>query len=239
MQKNKLNILSTRPLSEVIIQQALKQDVSIDCIPFIETEPIKTPQLKEKIQRLSELNILAVFTSMNAVEAVKEYLPSKTSWKIFSIGQTTKELIEDFFGKENIAGTADDAELLADVIIHQHLKEVVFFCGDQRRDELPEKLIANNIIVEEILVYRTIATSQKTVKHYDGILFFSPSAVQSFFSTNTINNSTIVFAIGNTTANVVKKQVNNQIVVADKPGKEELVKKMLEYFSKEKQRIDE
>jgi uroporphyrinogen-III synthase len=239
MQKNKLNILSTRPLSEEIIQEALKQDVSIDCLSFIETEPIKTPELKEKIQQLSGQNIITVFTSMNAVEAVKEYLTSKTSWKIFSIGQTTKELIEDFFGKENIAGTADDAGLLADVIIHQHPKEVVFFCGDQRRDELPGKLIANNIIVEEIIVYRTIATWQKTEKHYDGILFFSPSAVQSFFSTNTIDNSTIVFAIGNTTANAVKKQGNNQIVVADKPGKEELVKKMLEHFSKEKQRIDE
>ena len=239
MQKNKLNILSTRPLSASIVAEALKEGVYIDCISFIETEPVKSPEIKQEIQQLSGQNIVAVFTSMNAVEAVKEYISLKTDWKIFSIGQTTKELIEDFFGKENIAGTADDAELLADVIIHQHLKEVVFFCGDQRRDELPEKLIANNIIVEEILVYRTIATSQKTVKHYDGILFFSPSAVQSFFSTNTINNSTIVFAIGNTTANVVKKQVNNQIVVADKPGKEELVKKMLEYFSKEKQRIDE
>ena len=234
MQKIRLNILSTRPLNKQIIKDAAEQNIFIDCISFIETEPIKTREVEEKIQQLSEQNINAVFTSMNAVEAVKENLPSKPDWKIFSIGQTTKELIEEFFGKINIAGTADNAGLLADVIIQQHPKKVFFFCGDQRRDELPEKLIANNIIVKEIIVYRTTATSQKTLKHHDGILFFSPSAVQSFFSTNTIDNSTIIFAIGNTTANIVKQQVNNQIVVADKPGKEELVKKMLEYFSKEK-----
>jgi uroporphyrinogen-III synthase len=239
MQKNKLNILSTRPLNESIINEAAEQNVLLDCIPFIETKPVNTPELTEKVQRLSEQNIIAVFTSMNAVEVVKEYLPSKTGWKIFSIGQTTKELIEGFFGKENIAGTADDAGTLSDVIIEKNPKEVFFFCGDQRRDELPEKLIANNISVQEIVVYRTIATPQKTLKHYDGILFFSPSAVESFFSANTIDNNSIVFAIGSTTAIATKQRVNNQVVVADKPGKEALVKKMLEYFSKEKNRIDE
>jgi uroporphyrinogen-III synthase len=234
MQKNKLNILSTRPLNEIIINEAAEQNVLLDCIPFIETEPVNTPELKEKIYGLSEQNITAVFTSMNAVEAVKEYLNLKTGWKIFSIGQTTKELIEDFFGKESIAGTADDAGTLADVIIERNPKEVFFFCGDQRRDELPEMLTANNISVEEIVVYRTLATPEQTLKHYDGILFFSPSAVESFFSANTIDNNSIVFAIGSTTATAVKQRVNNQIVVADKPGKEALVKKMLKYFSKEK-----
>jgi uroporphyrinogen-III synthase len=234
MQKNKLNILSTRPLSASIVAEALKEGVYIDCISFIETEPVKSPEIKQEIQQLSGQNIVAVFTSMNAVEAVKEYISLKTDWKIFSIGQTTKELIEDFFGKENIAGTADDAGSLADAIREQDPKEVFFFCGDQRRNELPEKLIANNIAVREIVVYRTIATPLKTLKHYDGVLFFSPSAVESFFSTNTLGNNATVFAIGNTTAIAVKQRVNNQIVVADKPGKETLVKKMLEYFSKEK-----
>jgi uroporphyrinogen-III synthase len=239
MQKNKLNILSTRPLSESIIQEALKQDVLIDCVSFIETEPIKTPELKEKIQQLSQQNIIAVFTSMNAVDAVKEHLSEKPDWKIFSIGQTTKELIKDFFGEEYFAGTADDASALADVIIQQNPKEVFFFCGDQRRNELPEKLSANNIKVKEIVVYKTIALPQRISKQYDGILVFSPSAVESFFSINTIDKNTTIFAIGNTTANAIKQQVNNQIVVADKPGKEALVKKMLAYFSTEKQRINE
>ena len=116
MQKNKLNILSTRPLNEKTISEAAEQNGSIDCVSFIETAPIKTSQLEEKIQRLSQQNIIAVFTSMNAVEAVKEHLSAKPGWKIFSIGQTTKELIEDFFGKENIVGTADDAGSLAYVI---------------------------------------------------------------------------------------------------------------------------
>lgn len=234
MQKNKLNILSTRPLNESLIAEAAHQGIFIDCFSFIETEPVESVELKEKIQQLSLKNIDVVFTSMNAVEAVKDDLPSRPDWKIFSIGQTTKELIEDFFGKESIAGTADDASRLADVIINHRSQRVFFFCGDQRRDELPQKLSAGGVALEEIVVYKTIPTSKKITKDHDGILFFSPSAVESYFKTNEMAEHTIVFAIGDTTATTIHQRVSNKIVIADKPGKEELVKKMLAYFSPEK-----
>jgi uroporphyrinogen-III synthase len=236
MQKNRINILSTRPLSESIISEAAQQNIFIDCISFIETEPVKNPALSEKLQQLSSKNIEVVFTSMNAVEAVKDHLRFKPNWKIFSIGQTTKELIKEFFGENSVVGTADDASQLANVIMEHHPKEVFFFCGDQRRDEMPQKLNEAGITLEEIVVYKTSSTSKKLNTEYDGVLFFSPSAVDSFFITNTVASDAIVFAIGNTTAAAVIERVNNKIVIADKPGKEELVKKMLAYLSPEKQK---
>ena len=117
MQKNRLNILSTRPLNKQIIDGAAKQNIFIDCISFIETVAVVNNDLKEKIKNLSDEKITAVFTSMNAVEAVKGHLSKKPEWRIFSIGHTTKELIDDFFGLENIVATANDANTLADVII--------------------------------------------------------------------------------------------------------------------------
>ena len=48
-----------------------------------------------------------VFTSMNAVEAVaahlNDYIPD---WKIYCIGNTTKKLVEKYFGEDLIAETA-------------------------------------------------------------------------------------------------------------------------------------
>jgi uroporphyrinogen-III synthase len=236
MQKTKLNILSTRPLNPDIIKKAEIQNIFIDCISFIETEAIKTVEVKERIQKLAATeNINAVFTSMNAVAVVKQYLSSAPGWNIFSTGQTTRELISDFFGERNIIATANDAGHLADEIIKKNTKEVVFFCGDQRRDELPEKLKAKNVKVHEIIVYRTNATAKPISKNYDAILFFSPSAVESFFSANYINNNLIFFAIGNTTANTIRQKTNNKIIISKQPGKEALVRKMITYFNKEKQ----
>lgn len=235
MQKIKLNILSTRPLNKNVIDEAAAENIAIDCISFIETQPIESSELNEKIQDISRQKITVVFTSMNAVEAVKEQLGDKPEWNIFSIGQTTKNLIEESFGKQNVTATADNASDLADIIIERKIKGVVFFCGDQRRDELPAKLKNQSIIVEEVVVYKTNFTPKQVEKTYQGILFFSPSAVESFFSVNTVTNDVVVFAIGDTTAKAIKERTNNKIVIAQHPGKEALVKEMLMYFSKQKQ----
>jgi uroporphyrinogen-III synthase len=71
----------------------------------------------------------------------------------------------------------------------------------------------------------------KIEKTYHGILFFSPSAVQSFFSNNKISDQTILFAIGNTTATEIKKYTNNKIITGDEPGKENLVTEMIRYYT--------
>ena len=233
MQKNKVNILSTRPVGKALIAEAAQHDIIIDEISFINTEEIIDGTLAKKIGQLSRENINAVFTSMNAVEAVRKFIPSKSSWKIFCIGNTTKKLVKDIFGQENIAGTADNAlELAENILSDKGIKKVYFFCGDQRRDELPKKLKGNNIDIEELVVYKTIETRELISKKYDGILFFSPSAVHSFFLKNFIPDETQVFAIGATTADALKPFTQQPVIIADFPGKKNLVEQAINYFSK-------
>ena len=85
-----------------------------------------------------------------------------------------------------------------------------------------------------MIVYKTEETPQVLSKQYDGILFFSPSAVQSFFSKNYITDKTQVFAIGATTANVVKSFIQQPVIISNKPGKENLVNLAIKHFSKSK-----
>jgi uroporphyrinogen-III synthase len=170
---------------------------------------------------------------MNAVEAVADQIKEKkTNWKIYCIGTTTQQLVVNYFGQDAIAGTANDAAALAKLIIEDQPKgKLIFFCGDQRRDELPEILAQNSLEVKEIIVYQTTAIQHRIQKLYEGILFFSPSGVESFFSNNQLTKKTILFAIGNTTAKEIKKHSNNQIVISNEPGKENLARKMMEYFN--------
>ncbi|MEO8112565.1 MAG: uroporphyrinogen-III synthase, partial [Ginsengibacter sp.] len=180
-------------------------------------------------------NINAVFTSMNAVEALRKFVPSKSSWRVFCIGNTTKKLVKDIFGEGNLSGIGNNATALAENIVSDKgIKKVYFFCGDQRRDELPRKLKDNNIDIEELIVYKTIETAEKISKVYDGILFFSPSAVHSFFLKNLISDETQVFAIGTTTADALKPFTQQPVIIADFPGKKNLVEQAINYFSKNK-----
>lgn len=233
MQQNSIPILCTRPLTGSLVDQAADAGISIDEIPFIETESILSVEVQQEIELAATEIAIVVFTSMNAVEAVTIFLDGQQpEWTIYSIGTATTRLIKEYFGEERIAGTANDAAELAELIAEDRFTdEVVFFCGDQRRDELPDILRKHDIEVNEIVVYQTIEVPHQISKDYFGILFFSPSAVRSFFKLNKLEEKTIVFAIGNTTAKEVRKFASNKIIISDEPGKENLVQKMIEYFT--------
>ncbi len=231
--QNNICILCTRPLNERLVQEALQESISIDEISFIETEAVQSIEVQQEIEQAATKSTTIVFTSMNAVEAVADYLDGQpVEWKIYCIGTTTNLLVKKYFGEHQLAGIANSAAELAELIAGNiMIDEVTFFCGDQRRDELPEILRSYNIDVTEIIVYQTIAVSHTINKVYHGILFFSPSAAESFFRKNQLSDTTILFAIGNTTAAEIKKYSSNKIIISDQPGKENLVTKMVEYFT--------
>jgi len=233
MAENKTTILCTRPVNALLIKEAKQQGIAIDIIEFIRTEPIINNELKKQINDLAHQSLTIVFTSMNAVEAVWNRLDNKPlDWKIFCIGTATQKLVAEEFDGKSIVGTADSAAELADAIIaEKNINKVVFFCGDQRRHELPKKLADHKIEVNEVEVYKTFQLNEKIAKKYDGILFFSPSAVESFFTGNKITPQTTLFAIGNTTANTIKKYTKNKIVLSDKHGKDDLLEKAIAHYA--------
>jgi uroporphyrinogen-III synthase len=232
MQSENITILSTRPLSAVSIEQAAAKNITIETIAFIQTQAVDGPDVKAAIKDLSAMPVTAVFTSMNAVEAVASQLQNEApSWKIFTLGTATTTIAKEKFTHSNISGGGENASALADRIIGEgNVKSVIFFCGEQRRDELPDKLQQHNIQVDEITVYKTINLPHHLSKSYDGIMFFSPSAVESFFSSNTAPPSTILFAIGDTTAAAIEQYAPNKVITSDRPGKEALVDKVISYY---------
>jgi len=233
MQQNNVHILITRPVDDTLIEQAKESGLDMEVISFIETEPIQTVELQQEIENALLQTATVVFTSANAVEAVAAQLDGQDpDWEIFCIGKKTKELVEEYFGQHHIAGYASNAGDLAQVIIDStNADEIIFFCGDQRRPELPHTLKQQGIRVEEIVVYQTVGVPRKVNKNYQGILFFSPSAVDSFFELNKATDKTIFFAIGNTTAEAIRKHTTNKTVVSAQPGKNHLVEMAIEYFT--------
>ncbi|MFP5041523.1 uroporphyrinogen-III synthase [Parasediminibacterium sp. JCM 36343] len=232
MRNNPIQILSTRPLAPQLLQEAASENVWIDCVSFIETSVNISPQVKDRIKQLAAEKTAVVFTSMNAAEAVIASLDgTKPEWDIYCMGGTTKTIVKEHFGDDSIKGTGKDAVSLAQTLIDNPAKEAVFFCGNIRRDELPQLLSTHQVDLEEIVVYATEATPILIDKKYDGILFYSPSAVESFFSINTVDTSTILFAIGNTTAKTIANYSGNTVVVSDSPDKDSLARKAVGHFA--------
>jgi uroporphyrinogen-III synthase len=230
------HILSTRPLDKTLVEEAAKKGIAIDQSDFIATKSILNQETFESIKSAIYKKAAVVFTSMNAVEAVHAQLSDHMpEWDIYSIGHTTQQLIRDYFKASRMMATGDSAAQLAQAIVDTaSVNDVIFFCGDNRRDELPSILRTNNIQVNEITVYQTLITSAPIAKVYDGILFFSPSTVESFFTTNTLPTHTIPFAIGKTTAEAISMHTQNRIIISESPGKDKLARLAIAYFCDQK-----
>ena len=230
MEKVKQYILTTRPVSKSIVDEAALQNIIIEELSFIETTPLVDEDVIEKIKTYASIKASVVFTSMNAVEAVAAQIKTPVNWRVYCMGNTTKKLIAEKFSSAEIAGIGDNAESLAQEVIDDEIKEVIFFCGNIRREELPNKLRSNRVAVNEVVVYGTTEIQNTITKVYDGILFFSPSAVNSFFKNNKVAQQTKLFAIGNTTKETIRKYADNKIIVAQTADKNELAKQAVKYF---------
>ena len=231
MTENRINILSTAPLDQQLLQLAKGRQINIEVIPFIHTKPDLTLQKQQQILELSSQKATVVFTSVNAVTAVCSLFSEPPPWSIYCMENATLNLVRTEFSEASVAGYASDATSLASKIIADKLSEsIVFFCGNLRRDELPGLLQQNGIKVEQVVVYETQLTPVALNNKYNGILFYSPSGAESFFSLNKLGSDTTLFAIGETTAAALRRLSSNNIIVSQRPGKLNLVEAVIAHY---------
>lgn len=211
---NPIRILSTKTLLSHQKQALTDAGFSVTEANFIKTANSDFD--------LKGINDNLIFTSQNAVQSVLLHpkcgeLKSK---KVFCVGLKTKDLLEENgFAVEVYVDYASD---LAEIItLIYKLESYTFFSGNLRRETLPKALKDAKINFNEIQVYETILTPQKIKTPVDGILFFSPSGIESYLKENTIKKE-ICFCIGETTAEALEKVTRN-IVVAEEPTVEDVI----------------
>lgn len=229
-----VHILSTRHLDEGVVEKAACHHIHIYTAEFIAIQPITNLQVQSTVNLLAAEPATVVFTSQNAVDTLVPLLPVATKmpdWNIYCLGGATFTLVKKFWPYGNIVHTAHNATSLAQQIAADGVKKVTFFCGNNRRDELPALLAQSGVVVNELVIYQSAETPLKIDRKYDAVLFFSPSAVSSFFRLNDPPSATIMFAIGHTTAHAIKQFCSNQMIIGDFPAKDQLVDKAIQFFS--------
>ena len=169
-----------------------------------------------------------VITSKNAVESiVTNYSAGELQFKnIYCVGRRTKRLVENKIGK--VTHSEKNAKALAEYLVdYIEGTEVTYFCSDIRLDELPTILAENNIKVNEVESYQTKFDSIKIDDFVEGVMFYSPSTVESFIQKN--NKEIIAFCIGETTAKVAQKHFKD-VRIAKVPTVESVIELVNEHF---------
>lgn len=211
----KIDVFSTKSLTEQqlrMFNDGLKVE-SDDAIK-ISLNRISPILLKSTLKNV-------VITSQNAVEAILRSVDAtELQFKnIYCVGRRTKRLIAQKIGPVTFA--ANSAKALAEHLVEFiEGTEVTYFCSNIRLDELPSILNENNIEVTEIEAYQTKLDASKIHSDAKAVMFFSPSAVESFLKQNKANG--IAFCIGDTTATEAQKYFK-EIQVAKIPTVESLI----------------
>jgi len=215
---SEIKVLSTKKLSAT--QQELFHNVNIS---LKEYNAILTEELPFK--SVGEIEN-AIVTSQTTARIL---IRSKASIKkVFCVGEKTASMMTKSGYK--VVEISKKASVLAEFIVKKHKNDsFLFFCGKRRRDELPKVLLENKINFTEEILYQTNLNSQEFKENFDGVLFFSPSGVESYMQENSLENS-IAFCIGETTAAVIKEEAI-RIIISDKSSIESVFSKLKEYYS--------
>jgi len=228
MPDRRYTILSTTSLPFERIE-AVPETIEINVVPFIKIIPRPSVELKPLIAEFAAEKQIVVFTSAHAVKLVSECLKYKPDWKIYCIRNETRIAVINWFGSESIVKYASNAMSLSACMIADGIKDALFFCGDQRLDILPENLKNHGVRLTEFIVYETRLTPVRLEEQPNAILFFSPTAVRSFFSMNELSPDTRVFAMGKITAAALEQYTALPIIISSESDKAFVLNLALEY----------
>jgi uroporphyrinogen-III synthase len=228
MSDRRYTILSTSKLPFERIHH-FPVSVEIKVVLFIRIVPRPAIEIKPQILLYAEERLTVIFTSAHAVNAVTKCLDKIPDWKIYCVGKETGLAIEKWFGAGAIVQSADNARDLSEIIINDKINQAVFFCGGKRMDILPKNLMNHGLQPDEFIVYDTRLTPKHIDDQPDSILFFSPTAVRSFFSMNELSSETAVFAMGTTTALMLKQFTTNKIIISPVADKAFVFNMAVEY----------
>lgn len=220
-------LLSTKILTEASRQLLKNAGVELIEFDFIKTEKIDfdSSELPEKIN-------YAIFTSAHAVQYFLDLNLRLEIEMIAAMSGKTKDVLVQNEMKVNVSD--NNAEKLAELILKtKKLKQVHFFCGEQRLSHLKNALNKSGVLVNEHILYSTILTPHKieSANELERILFFSPTGVESFFNLNKINSMTKCFCLGDTTKKKLNELGIKNVYTPEKPSEKLLVEMVVSFQS--------
>ena len=169
-----------------------------------------------------------VFSSQNAV---RSFLANPTASAhqnpILCVGEKTKLLLEEN-GQKVIKTAHNMLELVNFIQKTMKNDHFLHICGNRKLADFAAGMQKTGISYTEVTAYNTHLVSRVQTPEPQGLLFYSPSGVESYLQTNSIGASWC-FCIGETTATAVRP-LTEHLTVSPKPDADLLVAAAATHF---------
>lgn len=151
----------------------------------------------------------------------------------YAVGPKTADELRALSFDVQGAETGSAADLAAHIADVGPTAPLLFLCGNRRRDELPDRLRAEEITVDELVVYETHPRTDLTLPPPGGetwLAFFSPSGIEAAQRAEPRGRLEAYHcaAIGPTTGAALEEAGFTPAAVAASPSPEGLVDAILE-----------
>ena len=243
-----MRLLLTRPVEEADALKAKLEAKGFEvlCLPLIEIKPPldRGALLKKALDHIDHYDWL-ILTSQNAVRVLRSCLkkiPPKL--KIAAIGKATARAAQQAGWAPLTPQQENGAEGLIEFFTGKPLqgKRILYPRSQIGMETLVNALLEKGAHVDVVEAYQTQSSSVSSQelegvleKGVEGILFYSPSAVSSFFrkisKKNPLLKKMTFIPFGKTTAFVLKKEGVQPAFVPSKPDEDVLIEKIKKFFT--------
>lgn len=174
----------------------------------VNLEVFKIEYIKSKIDLLKYDAL--IFTSKNAVYSLDSFNKDWKKIPSFVIAPKTAQIIEKLGGQIAFTGiTSHGNEFAIELIELLKNKKVLYIKAFKTVSNLVEILKNNNILLDELIAYKTTCKKLDVILEDNSIFIFtSPSSVECFFKQYSWNNSYKAIVIGKTTALYLPKGID-------------------------------
>jgi len=145
-----------------------------------------------------------VISSRNSFEAVKKFIDQEPGI-IYCIGNWMKEELIKVAAKSEIRSFEKMKGPVTD-LMNQNLKSVLYFCGEEHRQELEEGLKNSSTKISKVITHKSEMTFPVIKNNFDVVFVFSPRSAESLLKNNSFISQTIFACIGPTTASYLSSR---------------------------------
>lgn len=172
---------------------------SVTCRSLIDIKPVKfNKNLKGD---------WIFFSSKNAVRHYFEQKPDTGNARIGAVGKATADELRKYGKRAEFIGSADDTRMTGKKFSALVGNKTILFPQAKESMKTIQLQLAGSGRVIDLVVYETIKNSEFRIRNseFDILVFTSPSNVETFFERNRIEPGQDIVAMGDATANALRK----------------------------------
>jgi len=102
---------------------------------------------------------------------------------------------------------------LAADLTTQSFKSILYFCGEEHRQELEEGLKYSSVKISKVITHQSQMTFPIVKNNFDAIFVFSPRSAESLLKDNSFESQTTFACIGSTTSTYLNsRRITNTFI---------------------------